>query len=114
MPESPSSNPELADLIIERLNMLVEYHPNVKADLEQFIEQRFKVAPQTGMHPTIQCGGDFDGSTAGFLGWLNGLCGVVEEGHPLGWGFIAAVYESQQDGSRVLVRFARTDKAETP
>jgi hypothetical protein len=43
----------------------------------------------------------------GFLGILNGYCGIVGHGERADWGPITAVYEN-----RLLVRFERTKEAE--
>ena len=82
--------------------------------LARLIEKRTWCTKALEDHPTVQIAGREDRVVAGrtvklrmvgFLGILNGLFGTISEGEKKGWGYIAAVYES--DGT--LSGFRRTD-----
>ncbi len=117
----------LADEIIARLNKLCE-DPQVREDLGKLIETRIPCTRATFDHPTIQatptapvaglceCGAYGPSTsgwcaicnpqpTCGFLGFLNGLVGIIPDGRLKGWGFVMAVF----DDDKKLQRFRRSD-----
>lgn len=79
-PEAGESaiNAMLADILIERLNKLIE-DPAVRADISALIETRG-------------------------LGLINGLVGVIPDGPRKDWGYIAADFDDENK----LVKFLRT------
>ena len=91
---------DLADIIIERFNKLIE-NPDVRADVGRLLEQRVSCSPATKDHPTIQV---VDGGVFGLLGLLNGAVGTISDGPRRGWGYISA--EFSDEGK--LVSFKRT------
>jgi len=118
---------DLADVIIERLNKLIE-DPAIRADVGRLIESRIGCSKATLQHPSIQasqpekvaglceCGAYGPSSSGwcavcnpephfGFLGLLNGLVGAIPEGRQKGWGYVMAVF----DDDKKLERFRRTD-----
>ena len=103
-------NRELADEMIKRLNDLVVGNPEVAYSITQLIETKVNVPETVADHPTIQVTQLNDGLDdffqVGFLGVLNGLVGVIEDGPKKDWGFITAVY----DEGGTLLRFERTNE----
>jgi hypothetical protein len=103
------SNTELADVLIERLNDLIQ-DPKIREDISRLIDERIVVGEQTAAHATIQVQANAAGdNTLGFLGLLNGLVGIMQEGKLRGWGYIMAVF----DDDKRLVRFRRSDAEKT-
>ncbi len=86
--------------VIERLNALLASDPAVAPALKLLIDHRVTLPDDTlGPHPTIQLGHVDDDADKplelGFLGMLNGIAGAIVEGQPrAGWGYVAAVIES--------------------
>ncbi len=99
---------DLADVLIERLNKLIE-DPAVREDIGRLIETRIACSDATLKHPTIQAqeGAPDSMGTVGFLGVLNGIVGSISDGRLRGWGYIMAVF----DDEKKLERFRRTDCA---
>jgi len=95
-----SINAMLADILIERLNKLIE-DPAVRIDIGQLFEIRMPVSEATRKHPTLQT---VDKVFLGTLGLINGLVGVIPDGPRKDWGYITAEYD---DDNR-LVKFLRT------
>jgi hypothetical protein len=94
------SDSELADILIARLNKLIE-DPHVRADIDVLIDVRVPVCPATREHPTIVT---YD-ECVGTLGLLNGLMSHVGgEGEYKGYGRITAEYDDDEN----LLRFRRT------
>ena len=112
----PTTDIELADAIIHRLNKLIE-DTAVCVDVGKLINSRIPCSKETNEHPTIQSqltegeeflgdeGVPYKGPTLGFLGLLNGLVGTISEGKLKGWGYVSAVFDD--DGR--LTHFRRTD-----
>lgn len=102
--ESHMTDIELADEIIRRLNALIE-DPDVRRDIGALMRDRVSVSAATANHPAIQVmdSRDPEGvSTMSFLGLLNGVVGVREDG----WGHVTAVIDD--DGE--LERFQKTNR----
>ena len=93
-------NAMLADILIERLNKLIE-DPAVRADISALIETRVPVGAATCVHPTLQV---VDSKFLGPLGLINGLVGVIPDGLRQDWGYIAADFDDENK----LVKFMRT------
>ena len=94
-----TTKPELADLLIERLNEILKHDPNAVAAL---IETRVPCSQAMTDHPTVQVHADgTNPPRLGVLGLINGIVGAQRNG----LGFICAVYDD--DGK--LLRFSRTD-----
>jgi hypothetical protein len=93
---------ELADVLIERLNKLIQDEA-IRGDVVELMYRYVPATSSTRSHPTIQT----DGGSVNILGLLNGLVGVIPNGKGAGWGYITAIYED--DGLRLLA-FERTDK----
>lgn len=97
----------LADLLIQRLNEIARVDPDAMAAL---IKTRVPCNDAMLRHPTVQVarqvGASDDAFEVGFLGMLNGIIGVIEDGPRKGWGHIAAVMDD--DGT--LLRFGRSEK----
>lgn len=77
------TNEELADSIIERLNVLVK-DPDIREDIHELIEARQPCSTASADHPTIQTVSDQSEAAnplLGFLGLLNGLVGADSDGH---------------------------------
>lgn len=96
------TNPQLADLIIERLNEIAMHDKEAMAKL---IEQRVPCNEQLVEHPTVIAFADMGPPEVGMLGILNGIVGSIPDGPKKGWGYIAAVFDD--DGH--FLRFRRTD-----
>jgi hypothetical protein len=75
-----ADDPKLADAIVERLNALINYDPDVRRDIASLLLMRVQVFHHTANHPTIQVGQESDcmPATLGVLGLLNGLCGTIK------------------------------------
>ena len=100
-------HPELADALIQTLNELLESDPNVPAMLDALIRHRISCSAALRGHPTIQVDGDEGSYRVGFLGILNGLCGVIGgKGECKDWGYITSVHE--EDGT--VSGFRRTEE----
>lgn len=99
--KTPPTRAEIADIMIEALNKLLE-DEHTRKDIAALMLRSVSASPQTVVHPTIQV----DGARLSVLGLLNGSVGVVEAGPRKGWGLITAVYDN--DG--VLARFERTQE----
>jgi hypothetical protein len=121
------NNEDLADILIERLNDLC-HDPEVRKDIAKLIEMRVPCTKAMVDHPTVQTqdqtGQEIpllhevfgpalakmlegtQGPVVGFLGLLNGLVGIIPDGRLKGWGYIAAVYDDDQN----LTHFRRSDK----
>ncbi len=97
------SDSELADIIIERLNHLIQ-NDSIKSDICKLIENRVLVTEQTAKHPHIQVDqNDAEDNFMGFLGLLNGIVGAIPNGKFNGWGYITASFDEAGD----LERFYR-------
>lgn len=109
-----SKETELADLLIERLNMLIA-NDDVRKDIEALIATRIPCSQTTLDHPTILAGWPTSAQDAGmpptfgFLGLLNGIVGALPDGPRVGWGYITAFYDAEGEEHR-LKRFGRTDE----
>jgi hypothetical protein len=121
MDQTDNYESRLADIVIDRLNKLIE-NVNVRKDVSRLINTRVTVSAETANHPTIQvqgpsnegmceCGAILDGrgcvfckSTLGMLGILNGMVGIIPEGKRKGWGFITAEFDDKSQ----LVKFQRS------
>lgn len=81
------------------LNALLEIDRDA---IEKLVKQRVPCNQNLALHPTAQVAGldEGDGYEVGFLGILNGLFGVFDEGPYTGWGPVAAYYEDDK-----IVRF---------
>jgi hypothetical protein len=110
------TNEDLADVVIERLNSLIEDEP-ARAALEKLCCGFRLDLPDDELadHPTIQILGSNDGKfSLGFLGMLNGIVGSIEGGELNRCGYIAAVYNKPEEDSPLedheLDHFVRYDK----
>lgn len=81
-----NQDPKLAQRICEFLNELLEIDRPAIAAL---IANRVPCNEELSMHPTVQAGAQHGGFNVGWLGILNGLCGIK----PNGQGFINAIFE---------------------
>lgn len=90
----PNSNPELADQIIERLNMLIE-DPEIRSDVFALLNVAVPASAATVNHPTIQCGNRMPdgGPSLRLIGLLCGVCGAIQDGPRAGQGHIGAEIE---------------------
>lgn len=96
---------ELADALIARLNEIIA-DPEVRADVHRLLGARVPCRQPTIDHPSIQAHiVDGEDPTIGFLGLLNGIVGTMPNGKRAGWGYIAAVFDDQDQ----LLRFERTN-----
>ncbi len=68
----------LAKEVISRLNTLIA-RPAIRKDIETLLNVRVQASPETCEHPTIQVHHDM----LGFMGLLNGIIGVDNEGDGL-------------------------------
>jgi len=93
---------ELADLIIERLNEIASHD---KAAMEQLIEERVPCNDQMADHPSVQVSVRNGTTMVGALGIINGVVGTIPAGPLKGWGYVAAVFDDDNN----FVRFRRTD-----
>lgn len=95
---------QLADIIIGRLNKLIE-DPNVRKDIQNLIEARVPASWETVKKTIVQVHEDDAGKDVfGFLGLLNGLVGEISGGLYNGYGHICAVYDKDDN----LLSFRRT------
>jgi len=88
----------LAEELVERLNALIE-DPEVLDLFNRFMKLSLLVPPSVVAHPTLQFAEEVEktdssfifesSSLLRFLGILNGIVGVKEDG----WGYIAAVFD---------------------
>ena len=81
---------------IEMLNEMVKADPDATLAL---INTRVACSKELAEHHSIQVDGSVDPARVGFLGVLNGLFGINEQG----WGAIAAVIDEHK-----LIKFRRT------
>lgn len=101
---------DLADEIIQRLNVLIE-DPAVRAFVKLIIQSKVPIDLELAKrHSTIQCWVEGSTASAGFLGMLNGIVGAIRSEYSDidGWGYIAAVYDSD---SGELLKFIRAEDA---
>ncbi len=100
----------LADLLIQRLNEIAKVDPTAMAAL---IKTRVPCNEAMRNHPTVQVarqvGTSDDAFEIGFLGMLNGIIGVIENGPRKGWGHIVVVMD--HDGT--FLRFERMENIKT-
>ena len=89
-----------ADLIIGRLNEMLEADPEAISNL---MSHRTPCNEVLAAHPTVQVGTMAGTPRVGLLGLLNGLVGVIQDGPKKNYGLITAIVEE----GRVL-RFERT------
>lgn len=95
---------ELADLIIARLNDVLQYDSEA---VRRLIDSRVECNDALADHPTVQVRSrEGEPHCVGFLGVLNGLVGTIQDGPRKGWGFITAVVED--DGT--ISGFCRTSE----
>lgn len=101
-----TTDSDLADLLISRLNEMLE-HPGVQRDLSELFEHRIRASEDTQDHPDIQTLEDSNGFLdVGMLGILNGLIGTIDYGPKKNQGFICAVF----DDDNLITSFERNDK----
>ncbi len=99
---------ELAQKIVDYLNDLLDHDRPAIAAL---VVNRVPCNEELADHPTCQAGQQHGGYYFGFLGVLNGLCGVDE----MGFGPVIAVFDDpENEGEKVkrwldLVRFRVRD-----
>lgn len=100
-----TSDSELADTIIDRLNIIIQ-DPSIREDVEKLIGMRVRASSASAAHPSIQVQKNDSGDNVlGFLGLLNGIVGMIPDGRLKGLGYVAAVFDSEGK----LERFRRTD-----
>ena len=76
-------NVVLAHTLVQRANGLLQSHPKLRADIQRLLETRVPCSEATANHHTIQAQENADGSPSfGFMGLLNGLVGVGDDGAP--------------------------------
>jgi len=92
------ANERLAELLISRLNYLLETEPSLGETFGLLIRTRVTCDSCLDDHDTIQVDAVDGCSYVGFLGMLNGIVGAIEGGHEkAGWGYVMAIVE--EDGS---------------
>lgn len=101
---------ELADELIERMNRVIRESEAARDAVSRLIQERIPAQPGLGPHPTIQVELRGEEVYVGFLGILNGTIGAIPEGDKRGWGYVCARFDSEPDGTLVLVDFQRTDQ----
>lgn len=82
---------DFAAEIVERLNKLLESHPEVRKDISALFCKYVSASTETVLHPTLQVsvGG---GGMLGVLGLLNGVTGTVKyDETKRGYGLITSV-----------------------
>lgn len=83
---------ELANEIIRRLNDLIS-NSDICEDVQNLIEHRIQCSEATMSHELIQTYDDM----LGFLGLLNGIIGTCKYGKHVGWGYITAIYNNNNN-----------------
>lgn len=98
---------DLADYIIAQLNEISQTDPTA---MEWLINNRITCNEALADHPTVQVHAhDGKPPMVGMLGIINGIVGAIGEGeHMAGFGYIAAVYDDDDN----FVRFRRTNDPE--
>jgi hypothetical protein len=91
----------LANTIIERLNRMIQ-DPEIRRDVQTLMNMRCAVSQKTSDHHSIQVREEGDVDTMSFLGLLNGLIGVQENGY----GYVSAVVDGIE-----LISFERSKPA---
>ena len=99
---------QLAEELIDFLNSLLKIDPDA---VTRLIDSRVECNYAMANHPSVQViatktvdlQGEHFSYNLGPLGILNGICGTIENGPYIGWGWITAVY----DGNRII-RFEKT------
>ncbi len=77
--------------MIDRLNELLEYNEEVRADISEFYRCVHESRPGTVTHPTLQV--QLGTNHLSFIGLLNGIAGKITKEGPLkGIGLIAAKF----------------------
>jgi hypothetical protein len=104
----PISDQDLADEIIQRLNVLID-NPGVREFVTRLIQAKvgidLKLAEE---HQTIQCWAKDGKASCGFLGMLNGIVGFIGGNSDISnYGYITAKFDNI---SNELVRFVRTEE----
>ncbi len=101
------ANEKLAEVIISRLNSLLEDDPSLGETFGLLIRTRVTCDYGLGDHDTIQVAMEEGCSYVGFLGMLNGIVGAIPKGHEkAGWGYVMAIVED--DGT--VSSFCNTKK----
>ena len=97
---------ELAKKIVDYLNELLKIDRPVIA---AFITNRIPCSKKLANHPTVQAAAQHGGFYVGFLGLLNGLCGI----HENGVGPICFMFKPE-DGNNMMMldRFLLTSELE--
>lgn len=88
------ANEKLAEVIISRLNSLLEDDPSLGETFGLLIRTRVTCSDSVRDHDTIQVEVEEGCNYVGFLGMLNGIVGAIPEGHEkAGWGYVMAIVE---------------------
>ena len=112
MTDKPSLTPnevneKLAEVLINRLNALLEAEPTLGETLGLLIRTRVTCSDSVRDHDTIQVDWKEGCSYVGFLGMLNGIVGAIPDDHEkAGWGYVMAIVED--DGT--VSSFCNTKK----
>ncbi len=92
------ANENLADILIGRLNHLLECEPSLGETFGLLIRTRVTCSDSVRDHETIQVSVEEGCNYVGFLGMLNGIVGAIEPSHEkAGWGYVMAIIE--KDGT---------------
>jgi len=92
------TNEKLAEIVIDRLNHLLEEDDTLGEALGLLIRTRVVCSRSVAESISIQVHEEEGAYYMGFLGMLNGIVGVIPEGeYRAGWGYVMAIVES--DGS---------------
>ena len=104
------ANEKLAEILIDRLNYLLEDDKTLGEALGNLMRARVVCSRSVAESPTIQVHEEEGAYYVGFLGLLNGIVGVIPEGeYREGWGYVTAIVE--EDGS--VSSFTNTKRQKT-
>ncbi len=97
------ANEKLAELLIARLNYLLESDPSLGETLGLLIRTRVTCSDSLRGHDTIQVSDEEGCTYVGFLGMLNGIVGAIPDDHEkAGWGYVMAIAEDDKTVSRFV------------
>lgn len=94
------------DEVVQFLNEVTEIDQSAMTAL---LETRVPCNQALADHPTVQVQARNDQNSVGFLGLLNGLFGVFDEGHHKDWGDIVAVYSGTTSSDKQCIKFVRSE-----
>ncbi|KKK43826.1 hypothetical protein LCGC14_3167900 [marine sediment metagenome] len=96
-------NEKLAEVLINRLNALLESDPILGETFGLLIRTRVTCSDCIRDHDTIQVDVEEGCAYVGFLEMLNGIVGAIPVGHEkAGWGYVMAIVEDDKTVSRFV------------